>query len=115
VFAFTLAAPRRGVDNLASVNIPAGTTDVTVRMELELNDFPQYRAVLKDPSSDRVLWRSGALKSEAQAASKVVPVMIPARHFDAQRYIIELEGVPASAAAELIGTYAFRVVIQPAR
>lgn len=110
VFAFTLAAPRRGVDDLQAIRIPAATTSVTVRAELEIDDFPRYRAILKNPATGRVLWRSSALTAEGQGASRVVPVMIPSRHFDTQRYFIELEGLSASGTAEPITTYAFRVV-----
>ena len=110
LFAFTLAAPRRGVDDPATIKLPAGATSVTLRAELEIDDFPQYRAILKHPAGDRVLWRSSALSAEGQGASRVVPVMIPAQHFNAQRYLLELEGVSAAGKAEPITTYAFRVV-----
>jgi hypothetical protein len=115
LFAFTLAAPRRGVDDPPSITIPAEATSVTLRAELEIDDFPRYRAILKDPATDRVLWRSSPLTPETQGASKVVPVMIPARHFDTRRYFLELEGVSAAGTGEPIATYAFRVVSPPAR
>jgi hypothetical protein len=110
LFAFTLAAPRRGVDDARVVAIPATATDVTVRLELDSDDFPRYRVVLKQPSSDRTIWRSGALTAEVVGAGKVVPALIPARHFDTERYWIELEGLPSGGTAEQIATYAFRVV-----
>jgi hypothetical protein len=110
LFAFTLAAPRRGVDDLQAISIPASATSVTVRAELEIDDFPRYRAILKNPGTGRVLWRSSVLTAEGQRTSRVVPVMIPARHFDTQRYFLELEGLSAGGTAEPITTYAFRVV-----
>lgn len=110
VFAFTLAAPRRGVEDLASIRIPDTATSVTLRAELEIDDFPRYRAILKNPATGRVLWRSSVLTAETAGASRVVPVMIPARHFDAQRYFLELEGVKPASQPEPITTYAFRVV-----
>ena len=109
LFAFTLAAPRRGADDLATIRIPATATSVTLRAELEIDDFPRYRAVLKDPATDRVLWRSSELTAEGQRPARVVPIMIPARHFSAQRYFLELEGVSAAGRAEPLTTYAFRV------
>lgn len=110
LFAFTLAAPRRGVEDLPAITVPAGVTDVTLRLELEMDDFPRYRAVLKDPANDRVLFRSSALTSEGQAASRVVAVMIPARQFAARRYVVELEGIPGKGVPEPIATYVFRIV-----
>lgn len=110
LFAFTLAAPRRGVEDIPTVKIPADTTDVTVRMQLEIDDFPRYRAVLKDAPSGRAVWRSSTLASERKAASAAVPVTIPARHFEAGRYLLELEGMSAGGTAEPISVYAFRVV-----
>ena len=115
LFAFTLSAPRRGIDDRATITLPATAESVTLRAELEMDDFPRYRAILKDPASDRVLWRSSPLTVESQGAARVVPVMIPARHFATQRYFLELEGVTDAGAAEPIATYAFRAVRQPAR
>lgn len=110
LFAFTLSAPRRGADDLATIRIPAAATSITLRTELEIDDFPRYRAVLKDPATDRILWRSSELTAEGQAPTRVVPIMIPARHFGARRYFLELEGIGAAGAAEPITTYAFRVI-----
>jgi hypothetical protein len=110
LFAFTLAAPRRGADELTTIRIPSSATTVTVRTELEIDDFPRYRAILKSSAADTVLWRSGTLAAEGQDASRVVPITIPARHFATQRYLLELEGISAAGTAEPITTYAFRVV-----
>jgi len=110
LFAFTLAAPRRGADELTTIRIPSTATSVTVRTELEIDDFPRYRAILKSSAADTVLWRSGTLTAEGRDASRVVPITIPARHFGTQRYFLELEGISAAGKAEPITTYAFRVV-----
>ena len=110
LFAFTLRAPRRGADDLTTIRIPETATSVTLRTELEIDDFPRYRAVLKDPATDRILWRSSELTAEGERPARVVPIMIPARHFGAQRYFLELEGISAARKAEPLTTYAFRVV-----
>lgn len=115
LFAFTLAAPRRGVDDAQEVVIPATATNVSIRLEIESDDFPRYRVSLKQPSSDRTIWRSSALTAEAEGAGRVVPALIPAGHFGTERYWVELEGLPPGGAAELIATYTFRAVRQPAR
>ena len=109
IYAFTLAAPRRSVEAPSSITIPAVANNVTLRMEVELDDYPRYRAVLKQAGDDRVLWRSGVLTSEAQGAGRVVPAVIPARHFDEGRYLLELTGVTAGGAAEPVAAYAFNV------
>jgi hypothetical protein len=82
----------------------------TLQLELESNDFPRYRATLKDPATSRVLWRSDEVKASPQGQNNVVLISVPAGILKQQNYTIELTGISASGKAEFAGAYAFRVV-----
>jgi cell division protein FtsB len=105
VATFTLAPPLRGAGQITKLTLPGGTTGVALRLELESNDFPAYRTVLKNPATGGTLWQSGRLK----AAGKFVPVRLPADLLQSQNYTLELSGISTSGAAEIVASYTFRV------
>ena len=83
-----------------------------LQLELESNDFPRYRASLKDPATSRVLWRSDEVKALSQGQNIVASISVPAGMLKQQNYTVELTGISAGGAAEFAGSYAFRVVMK---
>jgi hypothetical protein len=110
VLSLLLLPPRRGVADLPSIAIPPGPADVTIRLQLELDDFPRYRIALKDSDRDRVIWRSGDLQSQTSDGAKVVSSRLPATVLEPRRYVCQLSGVTAKGSSEVLGSYPFRVV-----
>jgi hypothetical protein len=106
---FVLPPVTRGAGELTTLAIPSAAPDVRLELQLELDEFPAYRAALKDPASDRTLWRSGALQSAGGAESKSVAITLPATLLKPQTYGVDVTGIPATGEAEVIGSYMFRV------
>lgn len=109
IVAALLLPQMRGASQVPTVSIPAGTDQVTLRLQLESDDFPAYGVSLKDPATDQILWRSAKLKAKSEDGAKVVSVQLPAGLLKRQAYIVELSGVGAKGPAELITDYSLRV------
>ncbi len=110
IASFILTPALRGSGQLQSVSIPPKTAAVALRLELEPNDYAAYRVVLKNQSGDRILWRSGKLKSKSSGANKVLSVGFPAALLKTEIYSLEVSGLTATGAVEIISDYPFRVV-----
>ncbi|HJZ67629.1 MAG TPA: hypothetical protein VKF81_05885 [Blastocatellia bacterium] len=110
VVAFNLSAQTRGVGNLATLTVPRGTDLVALQLHLEADDFPAYRAALKDPLTGQIVWRSGELKKSGK--SKALRVSLRAGLLRPQNYSIELSGIASGGTVESLGSYPFRVATQ---
>src|SRR4029453_6301932 len=106
---FLLVPSRRGAGDLSTIAIPRGTDAVTLRLELEADDFTRYRVTLKDPANDRSLWRSAEIKSTTAGGIRTVNVTVTAALLKPDNYILELTGLTATGAARFAGRSAFRV------
>ena len=112
--AFMLRAATRGAGDIATIAIPPGTDAVTLHLDLEA-DFPSYRVALKDPATDRIVWRGDGLQAASTTSrgeTKSLPITLSASLLKPQTYIAELTGVPARGAAEFVSSYTFRVAIK---
>lgn len=110
IIAFNLAPQTRGVGQITTLGLPTGTDYVALTLALETDDFPAYRAALRDPATGQILWRSGRLKTSSQG--KMVRVSLRASLFKAQNYVLEISGSSATGGADLVNSYPFRVVQQ---
>jgi hypothetical protein len=110
--AILLLAQTRGTGRVASIDVPPGIDRALLQLQLEFDDFPQYRAALKDPVTNQIVWRSQSLTASSLGGNRVVSAGLPAGLLKPQNYTLELTGVPANGPAELIGSYPFKVVIE---
>jgi hypothetical protein len=111
IASFVLSPQMRGVGQLATLAVPRGTTSISLRPELEADDFAQYGAILKESASGQVLWRRGALKPNGRAQNRTVSISVPANVFKQQNYTLELSGIPSNGGdAVFVSSYVFRVV-----
>ena len=92
------------------VEVPTGTDQFSARLELESGDFPSYSAVLRERSSNRVIWQSRALKPAGPADARRLAVSIPARLLNSAAYTFTVSGIPVNGSAEIVGDYSFTVV-----
>ncbi len=102
----------RGPGPIPTISLHPGTDLVVLVLPLESDDFPAYRAKLKDPVANHVLWSSTKLTTSPGGESKMVSASFPASLLKPQNYIVELTGQPAHGAPEPIGSYHFRVVLK---
>jgi hypothetical protein len=110
IASFILTPPVRGSGQLQRLTIPQTTNRVALRLELEPNDFPNFRAVLKDQSTGRTIWSSGIVKSSRADGAASLNLSVPARLLTPTVYTLTLSGVSGSNAQETIGDYTFQVV-----
>jgi hypothetical protein len=112
VVAFTLAPPMRGGGQTPTVAVPVGTDVVALTLQLESDEFPAYRAALKDSVTDQIIWRSERLKSQSKGGIKILAIRLRADLLKPQHYTLEVSGVRTTGAAEIIGGYSFTAVKQ---
>ena len=112
IVSLLLAPQARGPGRVATLSVPPGTDVVALQLRLESDEFPRYEAALKTAASDRALWRSGNLRSTFAGDGKAVTVSLPAARLSPQHYSVELSGRNAEGPAELLTSYAFRVVLR---
>ena len=90
------------------VKLSPGTARVAIDLQLEADDFPLYRAALKDAASGQIIWRSGDMKSHTTGGHAAVTIPVAAGLFRSRRYLAELtSGGPQS---EPIANYPFDVL-----
>lgn len=107
-----LPPPTRGAGRPPTITLPQSSNLAVLLLTVEARDFPQYRAALKDPAADQVLWTSGTLQAASLGDKKVVSISVPGSLLKQQNYVVELTGLPAHGAPETIGTYAFHTVLK---
>jgi len=107
--ALVLLPQTRAVGDIPTLVVPHASSRVTVDLRLDSNRFGRYEAVLKDPASNVIVWRSRSLAATSAAGQRSVKVEVPPGILKAQHYSIELIG---DGSSEVADTYALRVVFQ---
>lgn len=111
VVSFILAPPLRGIEQVPRVAIPAGTSFVSMQLQLEPNDYAAYRVALLNQSHSQTLWRSSTLKAKPARNGKALSVSFGAGLLKPQTvYALRVIGVVAAGATEVVSDYSFRVV-----
>lgn len=107
--AIVLLPQTRSVGPLPTVAVARGADRVAFELRIEMNDFDRYEVALKDPITNRTLWRSGKLSASSHDGAFAVRVGLPARLLDKQRYVFELSGIAETGQVEVSGNYLFQV------
>ena len=81
-------------------------------MDLESDDFPSYRAELKDPATAQIVWRGVDLRASSRAGARSLSITIDAGLLKPRTYAVDVAGVPARGAPDLVGSYPFKVVVK---
>jgi hypothetical protein len=86
---------------------------VALELDTGPDDFPEYRAVIEDAASERVVWRSGPLRGAVTSnGRRRLAITVPANQLEAAEYALKLTGIPATGDAKALDSYPFRVVLQ---
>lgn len=112
VASFVLLPPTRGATELPTLSILRSARTVAVQVNLESDDFPAYRLTFRDPAAGQVIWRSPTLQASGAPASRALSITLSADLLKPRTYTLEVSGIPARGAAESVGVYPFRVVLQ---
>ena len=101
----------RGANGITTVSIPAHAEQVSMRLQLEADDFPAYSAALRDPGVGQIVWHREHLRASTEKGRHVVSLSVPAGLLKEHNYLFELTGVRASG-EEILATYPFRVALR---
>ncbi len=106
---FVLLPPLRDAGGQpVTISVPEKTNQIAMRLELESDDYKNYRVALKNPNTDQTLWRSGKIKSKGKSLN----VKFKSDLLKSQIYTLEVLGISGSGTNEIISGYSFRVVKQ---
>ncbi len=108
--ALVLLPQTRSAGPIATIAVPDGASLVALELRLESNDFARYQAALKDPGTNRIVWRRDSITTRAGGPMPTVAFSIPASVLRSQHYSLELNGTNAGGQAEVAGSYVFEVV-----
>jgi hypothetical protein len=110
IASFILTPSLRGTNQLQTVAIPAGTESVEMRLELESDDFSNYRVALQNQADGQTLWQSGKIKSKTSGTNKFLYARFPANLLRSQIYTLQVSGINSNGISEIISDYSFRIV-----
>ena len=110
IVSLILAAPMRGAGRISTITVLPQTEYVAAQLELPPADYSAYRVMLLDPASNRTLWRSGRVKARIKGDGKAISVNFSAGLLKPQNYILQVSGVSATGASEIVSDYPFKVV-----
>jgi hypothetical protein len=107
-----LPPPTRGISSLKTVTVHPDTDLLVLLLTLDSAAFPRYRITLKDPATNRIVWRSSEIDPVSAGDSKAVSAGLRASLLKQQNYIAEVVGLSRGHASHAVGDYAFRVVLR---
>jgi hypothetical protein len=109
--ALVLRPQTRGVGPTPIISVAPGSRSVPLDLEVEAVGSASYDVALKDPATNRIIWRSAPVAPNRERLAPVVSIGLPAALLKAQHYALDLF-VHASAPPDFVATYAFEVARQ---
>jgi hypothetical protein len=106
IASFVLAPSLRGNNDLPTLSIPPNTDTAAMKLELESDDFAFYKVRLQNQTDGKTLRQSGKIKSRKRA----LDLSFPAKLLKSGIYSLEVSGISADGANEIISNYYFRIV-----
>jgi hypothetical protein len=110
VVSLILTAPLRGVGQVPALSLKPGTNQVAAQLQLEAADYSAYRVSLIDPATNETLWRSDRLKASHSRNGRALRINFPASLLKPDTYILQVSGIAANGASEVMSDYPFKVV-----
>lgn len=98
----------RGASAAAPLILPAGVTEVRLRLPLEGESYKSYRAVLSTPEGRRVSSRD--VVNAPPMKSSDLTLSFPAEILNSGDYVLDLSGANAPGKWESVADYSFRIV-----
>lgn len=111
MMALVLPPPARGLGPIETVTVHPNADLVVLLLTLESADFARYRVTLKDPATNEVLWRSAELET-ATGDKPALTISFRTSLLKTQNYVAEVAGLSRSGQTQIVGDYAFHVVVK---
>jgi hypothetical protein len=112
VVALMLLPQTRGVTSVPILVVPPGSSSVPLTLALETTGGPSFEVALRDPATNRTIWRSPSLAPQRVRQTPMVPVSLPAALLKAQHYALDLFELRSGSGPEFVSSYAFEVARQ---
>jgi hypothetical protein len=109
VLAFALSPPLRSSNSAPEITLPKDSSRVSVRLELESDEFISYQVSLIGPSNSGV-WRAASVRPRNSRSGHSITVNVPASSIQLGMYRFSVTGVRTNGELENVGDYPFRVV-----
>jgi hypothetical protein len=109
--ALLLLPQTRGVTSVPILVVPTGAASVPLTLALEAAGGSSFEVALRDPATNRTIWRSPSLARQRVRQTLMVPVSLPAALLKTQHYALDLLEL-RSAGPEFVSSYAFEVARQ---
>jgi hypothetical protein len=108
--ALVLRPETRGVGPTSIISIAPGSRVVLLDLQIGSADPELYEVTLKDPASNRVVWRSPALRAQRERHPPVISVAVPAAALlKSQHYALDVFELRRGSPPEFVASYAFEV------
>jgi hypothetical protein len=108
--ALVLLPQTRGVGPVPIVAVQPGSRTVPLELRIEAAGLAPYDVALRDPATNRIVWRSSPLTPQRLRRPPAVPVGVPTGLLKPQHYALDLFRLQPGNPPEFVGTYAFEVV-----
>jgi hypothetical protein len=110
MFALATGLLRSG-GSMARIAIPADAPLIRLRLELQGNDYPLYRAVIYDAQAEE-LWVQSQLTARADDRGAAVTITLPSKLLPRGDYQIILSGFDRGQQPERAAAYSVRVTVR---
>ena len=111
VLAFVLPPETRGSASPTAILVPPGSHRAVFDLELESDDFHEYRSALRDLATNQIVWRSDKLRARYRGKDgSAVTVSFSSVLLKKGNYTLELTGTGPAGAEEFVASYTFRVM-----
>jgi len=110
---FTLLPGLVRGEGAGALAVPAGATEVRLRLTLDAGPYQKYRATLSTPEG-RKIWSQDVVpnvaKGRASTKSNLLTLGVPADLLKSGDYVLDLSGANATGKWESVADYSFRIV-----
>jgi hypothetical protein len=106
--ALVLTPQTRGTGAVPVIAVAGNSRTVPVTLRVEDANAAPFETELRDPGSNRIVWRSGPLDAERAAPTPLVSVALPADLLKSQHYAIDL--YTTKRGRDFVNSYAFEAV-----
>ena len=100
----------RGAGEIKIVTVPANTSVVAIKVQLEPNQYSFYQVVLLN-ESNRSLWRSNTINLRQKTDQKNLSISFQAALLTEGTHVLQVYGIDGRK-SELLGDYPFKVMKQ---
>ena len=108
ISSFVLTPQMRGPGEIKIVTLPAHTSVVAIKVQLEPNQYSSYQVVLLN-ESNQSLWRSNTINMREKTDYKNLSISFPAGLLKQGTHVLQVYGIDRGQ-SELLGDYPFRVM-----